>query len=112
MAPLASGHHSRSSGRATTMGGGDYHRTSPMLRYSPGRGSRNAEKDRLIATLEIERNALLDRVSAYEKTVDDLRSEINQLVVRVSRKKDLRKRYNWTKTDDTYSDAINKFCKE
>ena len=119
MAPSASGHHSRSSGGATTMGGGDYHRTSigndgasPMLRYSPGRGSRNAEKDRLVAMLEIERNALLDRVSAYEKTVDDLRSEINQLVVRVSSKKDLRKRYNWTKTDDTYSDAINKFCKE
>ena len=44
------------------MGGGDYRRTSieddgasPMLRYSPGRGSRNTEKDRLIATLEIER---------------------------------------------------------
>ena len=101
------------------MGGGDYHRASivndgesPMLRYSPGRGSRTAEKDRLIATLEIERNALLDRVTAQEKTICDLRSEMNQLVVKVSSKKDLKKRYIWTKADDTYSDAVTRFCKE
>ncbi len=83
-----------------------------MLRYSPGKGSRNAEKDRMIATLEIERDALLDRVVAYEKTVEELRSEINQLLVRVSSKKDLKNRYNWTKTDVTYSLAVTKFCKE
>ena len=77
-----------------------------------GRGSRNAEKDRMIATLEIERDALLDRIAAYEKTVEDLRSEINQLLVRVSSKKDLKNRYDWTKTDDTYSLAVTKFCKE
>jgi hypothetical protein len=115
--------HPRSSGGAVTgavsMGGGDYHRASivndgesPMLRYSPGRGSRTAEKDRLIATLEIERNVLLDCVTTQEKTICDLRSEINQLVVKVSSKKDLKKRYNWTKADDTYSDAVTRFCKE
>ena len=66
----------------------------------------------MIATLEIERDALLDRVAAYEKTVEDLRSEINKLLVRVSNKKDLKKTYNWTKADDTYSLAVTKFCKE
>ena len=66
----------------------------------------------MIAMLELERNALLDRVSAYEQTVGDLRLEINKLMVRVSTKKDLKKRYNWNKRDDTYSDAITKFCKE
>ena len=112
-------HRPSRSGGAATMGGGDYRRTSieddgasPTLRYSPGRGSRNAEKDRLIATLEIERDALLDRVATYENTIKDLRSEINHLLVRVSNKKDLKNRCNWTKTDDTYSLAVTKFCKE
>ncbi len=44
--------------------------------------------------------------------MSELRLEMNKLVVRVTTKKDLRKRYNWTKVDWTYSDAIIKFCKE
>ena len=45
--------------------------------------------------------------------MSELRLEMNKLVVRVTTsKKDLRKRYNWTKVDWTYLDAIIKFCKE
>jgi hypothetical protein len=39
------------------------------LRRSPTRSSRAAEKDRLIASLELERDALLERCTDYEQMV-------------------------------------------
>jgi vacuolar-type H+-ATPase subunit D/Vma8 len=58
---------------------------------SPTRLSRAAEKDRVIASLELKRDALLERCTTYERTVRGLRLEINKLLVRVHNKKDLHK---------------------
>ena len=68
--------------------GGDA--SSPLTR-SPTRLSRAAEKDRLIASLELERDALLERCTDYERMVRELKLEINKLVVRAHNKKDLHK---------------------
>ncbi len=89
--------------------GGDA--SSPLTR-SPTRSSRAAEKDRLIASLELERDALLERCTDYERMVRELNLEINKLVVRAHNKKDLRKKFNWNGVDTTYSDGVIKFCKE
>ena len=89
--------------------GGD---ASLPLTRSPTRLSRAAEKDRLIASLELERDALLERCTDYERMVRDLKLEINKLVVRAHNKKDLRKKFNWNGVDTTYSDGVIKFCKE
>jgi hypothetical protein len=80
---------------------------------SPTRLSRAAEKDRVIASLELERDALLERCTTYERTVRGLKLEINKLLVRAHNKKDLCKKINWNGVDTTtYLDGVIKFCKE
>ena len=83
-----------------------------MDRTSPKRLGRTAEKDRYIASLELEVDSLKDRCASYEEMVKELKLEINKLVVKVTNKKELRKKYNWNVADTSFSDTINKFCKE
>jgi hypothetical protein len=80
---------------------------------SPTRSSRAADqKDPIIASLELERDASLEQCTTYERMVRELKLEINKLVVRVHNKTDLRKKFNWNGVDTTYLDVVIKFCKE
>jgi FtsZ-binding cell division protein ZapB len=70
-----------------------------------------AEKDRQIALLELEVEAVKERCETYEHNMRDLKREMNKMVVKAHNKKDLRKKFSWNGNDNTYSDTVIKFCK-
>ena len=70
------------------------------------------EKDRYIAALELEVDALKERCMVYGQTVKELKYEKNKLEVKTHHnKKDLRNKFGWNGNDTTYSDTVINFCK-
>lgn len=84
----------------------------PLARTSPSRNGRSAEKDRYVAQLELEVDGLKERCTVYGQKVKELQYELNKVVVKVSNKKDLCNNFRWSNEDTSYSEGINKFCKE
>ena len=74
-------------GTATARATGNMQHTSPNS-PSPKRNSR-MEKDRYIAALELEVDALKERCMVYGQTVKELKYEKNKLEVKKHNKKDL-----------------------
>ena len=96
-------------GTATARATGNRQHTS-LKSPSPKRNSR-MEKDRYIAALELEVDALKERCMVYGQTVKELKYEKNKLEVKTHNKKDLRNKFGWNGNDTTYSDTVINFCK-